>query len=517
MSVQSAKVIIVGSGFAGLGMAIQLKKAGIHDFLLLERADDVGGAWRDNHYPGCACDVQSLLYSFSFEPKHDWSHKFAKSGEIYAYLQHCAAKYGLYPHIRFGRSLVSAEFQAQSGEWLMADDAGRQYRCQFMVSALGPLSNPIIPSFDGLDDFAGAKFHSAQWQHDYDMRGKRVAIVGSGASTIQFLPEVAKEAASVTLFQRTAPWVMPKPDRQVSRFEKLLFRFVPGLQRLLRAGIYWRAELFLKAYLNTNSWMHGFGERQIRKYVEASFADEELRDKVMPKFKLGCKRTLLSNDYYPALNRDNVSVVNHAVAKVSRDGVIDAQGLEHKVDAIIFGTGFRVDDPLSGVTVTGLRGRNLNEEWQQNGFASYYGTCISGYPNMLVLAGPNTGIGHTSLVYMLEQQIAYAVKYICEAGAEGNYLDVNVKAQDDFHQDLQAAFPGTAWASGCDSWYLTQGGKNFTIWPSYTYRYAEQLASLKMQDYSRGYASTVDADVLVSLDADAIQAADITARSGAIA
>ncbi|WP_372860764.1 flavin-containing monooxygenase [Spongiibacter sp.] len=484
MKEQQAKVIIVGSGFAGLGMAIQLKKAGWHDFIVLERGDDVGGAWRENHYPGCACDVESLLYSFSFEPKHDWSRKFAPSAEIHQYLRHCARKYDIYPHIHFSRSLVSAEFDEGNARWQLRDSDGRHYNSQFLVSALGPLSNPIIPDLDGLDNFDGPAFHSAQWDHSVDLKDKHVAIVGSGASTIQFLPKVAEQAKSVTLFQRTAPWVMPKLDRPFSRREQLMFKWLPGFQKLWRGMIYWRAELFLKAYLNTDSWLHRYGEKQIRRYIDAVISDPQLREKITPKFSLGCKRTLLSNDYYPALMRDNVSVVDAGVEQISSRGVIAANQQEYPADAILFGTGFRVDDPLSGVTVKGLDGRDLGKEWQGNAFSSYYGTTVSGYPNMLILAGPNTGIGHTSLVYMIEQQISYAIKYLKKVDSiDGAYLDVLPDAQQRFHDKLQQQFPGTVWAAGCESWYLTEGKKNFSIWPTFTYRYAKEVRQLRLSDY----------------------------------
>lgn len=490
MNEQQAKIIIVGSGFAGLGMAIRLKNSGINDFILLERGNDVGGAWRENHYPGCACDVESLLYSFSFEPKSNWSRKFAPSAEIYEYLRHCAEKYHIYPHIHFSRSLVSAEFDERNACWNLQDSDDRRYSCQFLVSALGPLSNPIIPDFQGLNDFSGPAFHSAEWDHSVSFKDKHVAIVGSGASTIQFLPKVAEEAKSVTLFQRTAPWVMPKMDRAFKPWEKALFKFLPGFQKLWRSMIYWRAELFLKAYLNADSRMHRYGEKQIKRYIEAVIPDPQLREKITPKFSLGCKRTLLSNDYYPALMRNNVSVINAGVQGISATGLIDTNLQEHPADAILFGTGFRVDDPLSGVTVKGLGGRDLGKEWRESAFASYYGTAISGYPNMIVLAGPNTGIGHTSLVYMIEQQIGYALKYIKKADSVSDgYLNVLPKAQQIFNDNLQKKFPGTVWAAGCESWYLTQGNKNFSIWPTFTYRYAKEMQNFRTADYELRSAS----------------------------
>jgi cation diffusion facilitator CzcD-associated flavoprotein CzcO len=490
MKEQQAKIIIVGSGFAGLGMAIRLKKAGCKDFIVLERGDDVGGAWRENHYPGCACDVESLLYSFSFEPKHDWSRKFAPSAEIHEYLRHCARKYDIYSHIQFSRSLVSAEFDEASARWQLRDAGGRRYSSRYFIAALGPLSNPIIPDLAGLEKFKGPAFHSAQWDHSVDLKSKHVAIVGSGASTIQFLPEVAKQAKSVTLFQRTAPWVMPKMDRPFSAREKAMFKLLPGFQKLWRGFIYLRAELFLKAYLNRDSWLHRFGEKQIRKYIETVVTDSELRKKIMPQFSLGCKRSLVSNDYYPALMRDNVSVVDAGVNGIVERGVIDAKQKEYEADVILFGTGFRVDDPLCGVTVKGLAGRDLAEEWRSNAFTTYYGTTISGYPNMMVLAGPNTGIGHTSLIYMIEQQIAYAMKYIKKADSvKDGFLDVRPEAQQRFHDALQMKFPGTVWAAGCESWYLTEEKKNFSIWPSFTFSFAKEMRRLRLSDYRLSSAS----------------------------
>lgn len=478
------RIIIVGSGFAGIGMAIKLKEAGYTDFQIIERADEVGGTWRDNSYPGCECDVQSHLYSFSFEPNNDWSKKYSGHKEIHDYIKGVARKHDLYKHIRFNTSLKGATFIEDGAYWEVYTETGETITAQMVVTAVGPLSNPAMPNIKGMKKFKGESFHSATWNHDYDLKGKRVAVIGTGASAIQFVPQIAGQVDDLKLFQRTPPWVIPKPDRKFTGLEKTLFKRAPLYRRAHRASIYWMNEFFLNGFIKPESIVRSTAERIAKSYIASKIKDPVLRDKVTPDYRLGCKRVLVSNNYYPALARDNVDVLNDGIQEITKDSVIDGNGVEHKVDAIIYGTGFQVSEPLMGVSVKGLGGRDLNEEWHNNGYETYLGTTLSGYPNVFCLAGPNTGIGHTSLVFMIECQVNYAMQCIKKLDADNlAYMDVKPQAQQKFDRDLQEDMEGTVWTSGCNSWYLAESGKNFTIWPDFTYKFWLKTRRLIEEDY----------------------------------
>ncbi|MBV9101190.1 MAG: NAD(P)/FAD-dependent oxidoreductase [Candidatus Dormibacteraeota bacterium] len=480
---QRVGALIVGTGFAGLGMAIRLKQAGIDDFVVLERADDVGGTWRDNSYPGCMCDVPSHLYSFSFAPKPDWTCTYPAQGEIWTYLRDCAEAFGVMPHIRFNSALREARWDADTSLWRVESERG-SFLARFLVLGVGPLSDPKTPDLPGLKGFSGTVFHSARWRHDHDLRGERVAVVGTGASAIQFVPQIQPKVAHLDLFQRTPAWVLPHPNRDLTRAEQWLSRTLPAAQRVRRAGIYVGREWFILGFAY-NPRLMTIAERAARKHLERQVPDPELRARLTPEYRIGCKRILISNDYYPSLTRPNVDVVTAGIREVRQRSVVDTDGVERAVDTIIFGTGFRVTDPPSAAAVRGASGASLADVWRGSPQA-YLGTSIAGFPNMFFLAGPNTGLGHTSVVYMIESQINYVMdcfRAMRRSGAA--VLDVKQSAQDAYNAAVQERMKSTVWSTGgCASWYIDANGRNSTLWPTFTFAFRRRAARFDPAAYT---------------------------------
>jgi cation diffusion facilitator CzcD-associated flavoprotein CzcO len=484
---KDVRVAIIGAGFGGLGAAIRLKQAGIDDFAVLERAEDLGGTWRDNSYPGCACDVPSHLYSYSFAPNPDWSRAFSSQPEIQAYLQRCADQFGIRPHLHFGAAVNEARWDDDTKRWHVETARG-EFSAQVLIAAQGPLSDPALPAIAGLSTFAGTTFHSAAWQHDYDLTGKRVAVVGTGASAIQFIPHVQERAAHLTVFQRTAPWVMPRRDRAINEWEKKLYRDVPAAQRALRAGIYWARELMVPA-LTGNERMLALGEKLARKYLHEQVPDPVLREKLTPHFRLGCKRVLLSNDYYRALTQPNVEVATDAIVEVVPEGIVtrgpDGERIVHPVDAIIFGTGFHVTDVPIAAKLFGKDGRTLREHWDEGGMSALHGATVAGFPNLFLLVGPNTGLGHNSIIFMIESQLTYvlgALRAMTESGAAT--LEPRPQVQEAYNAEIQEQLRGTVWnTGGCSSWYLDERGRNTTLWPTFTFRFRNLVRRFRPADY----------------------------------
>ena len=476
-------VLVVGTGFAGLGTAVRLRESGRTDFVVIERGSDVGGTWRDNRYPGCACDVPSHLYSFSFAPNPDWTRAFSAQPEIEAYLQRVAREHGVLPHVRFRTELLSAGWDDTAGCWRVETSRGPVV-ADVLVLGTGGLSEPAVPSLPGLDRFTGTTFHSATWDADHDLTGERVAVVGTGASAIQFVPHVQQRAAHLTLFQRTAPWVMPRRDRAISPLERRLYRAVPAAQKLSRAGIYAGRESWLLGFTVQPALMK-VAERGARKLLERQVPDPVLRAKLTPSYRLGCKRVLLSNDYYPALSQPNVDVVTTGVTEVRERSVVDGNGDEHEVDTIIFGTGFQVADPPVAHRLTGKDGRTLAEVWSDTGMTAFHGTTVAGFPNLFFLVGPNTGLGHNSIVYMIESQIAYLVDALEQMAARGlAVVEARQDLQDAWNARLQEDLQGTVWnAGGCSSWYLDAGGRNTTLWPTFTLPFRRRLSRFDVAQY----------------------------------
>lgn len=473
-------VLIIGAGFGGLGLAIQLQQAGIQDFLILEKADEVGGTWRDNGYPGAACDVPSHLYSFSFEPKADWSRKFAPQAEIHAYQRHLADKYGLRRHIRFGCEVESAAFDQASGTWSLCTRSGERFQARALVSACGQLNRPAWPKLPGLEGFKGALFHSARWNHAYTLAGKRVAVIGTGASAIQFVPQIAPQVAKLTLFQRSAAYVIPKPDRAYRPWELALMRRLPWLQKIDRLLKYIQHESRALAFTVFPPLMQTM-HLSFRRHLARGIADPALRRRLVPDYPLGCKRILISNDFYPALARPNVAVVDAGIREVTADALITEDGQRHEVDAIILGTGFAATDFLAPMSIRGLAGRDLNQAWQA-GAEAYLGISVSGFPNLFILYGPNTNLGHNSILYMLESQFPYVLDGIRALRAV-RYLDLKPELQRQFNQRLQQQVRHTVWERGCTSWYKTVDGRNTNNWPGFTFAYRQHTRRLELDHY----------------------------------
>lgn len=475
--------LIVGSGFAGLAMAIELRRQAQDDFAILERAGEVGGTWRDNHYPGCACDVQSHLYSFSFEQNPDWSRMFARQGEIWAYLRACADKYGLRPHLRFGADVVSARWDDAAQRWVVGTRDGRTFSGRVLVSGMGGLSNPAIPNLKGKDAFEGVQFHSAQWRHDVDLTGKRVAVIGTGASAIQFVPQIRKAAARVDLYQRTAPWIVPKPDREISSAERALYRRFPLLQDLYRKAIYWMLEARVVGFTVNPRLMKLF-EAVARGHLKRQIPDAALRAKLTPDYTIGCKRILISNDYYPALAQPNVEVITSGVREIRAHSVVDEQGVEREVDVLIWGTGFQAADPVKRGTFFGKDGVDILDAWK-GGAEAYKGTTMAGFPNLFFIVGPNTGLGHSSMVFMIESQVRYigdALRTMRSQGAAT--AEVRGEALRRFNDGLQARIRGAVWSTGgCQSWYLDEKGRNVTLWPGATWQFRRQTRRFDADAY----------------------------------
>jgi cation diffusion facilitator CzcD-associated flavoprotein CzcO len=464
------RVAIVGAGCSGVAMAIRLKRRGVHDFVILEKADDVGGTWRENTYPGCACDIPSLLYSFSFEPNPRWSRHYPQQQEIWDYLRRCATKYGVTPHIRFRTRMVEAEFDDGAKLWLLHTESGETVRARVLVAAMGPLHVPSIPDLPGIERFTGTSFHSAQWDHGHDLTGRRVAVIGTGASAIQFVPRIAAKAAAVTVFQRTAPWVVPKPDRPIGRVEHAVYRLVPPLQRLRRGLIYWLHESRVLGMVFDPRLMK-LAEKIATAHLHKAITDPQLRRDLTPDYDMGCKRVLLSNDYYPTLAKPHVHLVTEKVSEVRQHAVVTADGVEHEVDTIIFGTGFHVVDAMDSQPIVGANGVRLRDAWR-GGVEAYYGMTVSGFPNLFLMVGPNTGLGHNSILFMIEAQVRYilgCLKMLDVLGAR--LLNVRAEVQRAFNDRLQERLAGTVWGSGCRSWYLDAAGRNRTIWPGFTFSY----------------------------------------------
>ena len=490
--VVAKQILIIGSGFAGLCMAIKLKAQGIEDFQILERGTDVGGTWRDNHYPGCACDVQSHLYSFSFEPNPDWTRMFARQPEIQAYLEKCADKYDLRRHIVFGASVQQARYDEHAATWTMTTADGRNYSANVLVSGMGGLSNPAMPNVKGLEKFKGKAFHSAHWDHNYDLAGKKIAVIGTGASAIQFVPQIQKVAGQVDLYQRTAPWIMPKPDREIGQIERTLYRKLPAVQDAYRKAIYWALESRVLGFA-VNPKLMGLVEGIARGHIRKQIKDPVLRAKVTPEYTIGCKRILISNDYYAALGAPNVEVITDNIAEVRANSIVDTQGVERKVDAIIYGTGFKAQDPMPRGTVFGRGGVDLLDAWK-NGPEAYLGLSVAGFPNFFMLVGPNTGLGHNSMVFMIESQVAYVMDALKTMRAQNlRAVDVKPDAQVTFNKGIQGALSKTVWTSGCKSWYVDANGKNTTLWPGFTFVYRGKTRTFKTGQYLLEQASVAAA------------------------
>jgi cation diffusion facilitator CzcD-associated flavoprotein CzcO len=474
-------VAIVGSGFSGLGMAIRLKQQGRSDFVVLERGDEVGGTWHYNTYPGCACDIPSHLYSFSFAPNPDWSHTYSPQPEIGAYLRRCADDFGVRPHVELNTTVEFAEWDDERGRWLIDTDRGRIV-ARVLVAGMGPLAEPKIPDIPGLDTFAGAKFHSARWDHDHDLTGERVASIGTGASAIQLVPSIQPDVEKLYVFQRTPPWVFPHSNRPVTRTERRLYKTFPALQRLVRGGVYAMREAAVLGFVKEPRLMR-LAERVAKRHMRKQISDPELLEKVTPDYTIGCKRILPSNRWYRALGKPNVELVTDGIAEVREHSIVMADGSEREVDTIIFSTGFHVADMPVGKQVRGRDGRTLDEVWKGSPRA-HLGATVPGFPNMFMLLGPNTGLGHNSMVYMIESQIQYVLDALrTMERAEADTVEVRREAVESYNDAIEEQLEDTVWNTGCASWYLDDTGRNATLWPDWTWRFRQRTAHFDVASY----------------------------------
>lgn len=474
-------IVIVGTGFSGLGMAIKLKKRKYQDFIVLEKAADIGGTWRDNTYPGCACDIPSNLYSFSFALNPGWSHIYPSQSEIQRYLLHCAERFGITEHIRCQCEVLQANWQEDEQRWHLSTAQG-PLTADILIAGQGPLAEPSLPAIPGIEHFAGTLFHSARWQHTYDLTGKRVAVIGTGASAIQFVPKIQAQVEHLTLFQRTPPWIMPRGDHEVTTRRQSLYRRLPFVQRLVRNRIYWRNEITALGFVHRPDMLKA-GVRIAQRHLQAQVPDPDLRTRLTPNYTLGCKRVLVSDDFYPALNQPNVTVITDAIREIRAESVVTANGSTYEVDTLICGTGFHVTDTQFPRRIYGRDGRSLGEHWQE-GPDAYRGTTVAGFPNLFLMIGPNTGLGHNSMIFMIEAQISYILDCLHTMEHRGmQTVEVRPESQEAFNRDIQQHMQHTVWASGCSSWYLDASGRNTTIWPGFTFTYWRQMRHFDTPQY----------------------------------
>lgn len=477
------RVLIVGSGFAGLGAAIRLARSGRRDFLVVERGAEVGGTWRDNTYPGAACDVPSHLYSYSFELNPHWSRSFSPQPEIQHYLRRTAEKYGVLDRHLFGCEMTSARWDEAGGRWLVDTTRG-DFSADVLVPAVGALCEPKLPDIDGLETFRGQIFHSARWNHAAELTGRRVALIGTGASAIQIGPEIAARTERLSVFQRTAPWVMPRHDRAYTALERRAFRHVPLLRRAIREAVYWGRESYVLGFVYQPRVLH-LAQRIAERHIARAIDDPALRRAVTPDWQIGCKRILISNSWYPMLGRENVELVTDRVTGIGEHEIRTADGSAREVDAIVVATGFHVTDSPTHDRIVGRDGRTLGDVWRDKGQQAYKGAAVHGFPNLLLLIGPNTGLGHSSMVYMAEAQVNYLADALEQMDRFGlASFDVREERQREYNEGLQDRMRRTIWTTGgCASWYLDAHGNNTTLWPGFTFAFRARTRRFDREAY----------------------------------
>ena len=477
------QVAIIGAGFGGLAMAIRLLQRNIHNFVILEKSNEVGGTWRENQYPGAACDVQSHLYSLSFAPKTDWSKRYAEAPEIFQYIQDVVQQFNLREYCQFNSEVVHTEYHEKDCVWHVALKDGRQLSCQYLVFASGPLHVPQIPHIKGIEKFQGKVFHSSQWDHQYNLNSKVVASIGTGGSAIQYIPEIAPQVKQLYVMQRTAAWVIPRDERKYLNIEKKLFKQADWFRKLHRARLYWSNES--RAIPIMQPSVMKYTQKLAEAFIRFQVKDKQLAQKLTPDYIMGCKRILVSNKYFPTFNRDNVELVTDAIQELTADSIITKDGKMRKIDCLIYGTGF-ITDPriyLQPFSCIGEHGVELKQAWK-DGAESYYGISHKGFPNLFQLLGPNTVLAHNSVIFMIESQVDYILQMMdLVAQSQSNAIVVKDQVQDQFNHDVQDMLNNTVWQSGCVSWYQQDGGKNFALWPTYTWKYWLKTKSLHPSDF----------------------------------
>jgi cation diffusion facilitator CzcD-associated flavoprotein CzcO/acetyl esterase/lipase len=493
------QAIVIGSGFGGIGMAVALRKAGVTDFVVLEKAAEVGGVWRDNSYPGAACDVPSHLYSFSFEPNPDWTRSFAGQADILAYLRRCVQSHSLEPYIRFHAEVTQAAYDEARSLWRVTLADGAILEARLLVSATGQLSRPALPRLAGIEQFRGHSFHSAQWEHGFEPAGKRIAVIGTGASAAQFVPPLAGKASQLLVFQRSPAHIIPRPDRAYTAVEKTLFRHARWTMRLHRGWLYTAYELRALAFTRFNGLLKLAVGSQFRRLLARQLADPSLRAKLTPDYAIGCKRILLSNEYYLALGQPNVSLLTEPIRRITADGIETADGMHHPVDAIVYGTGFKATGFLAPMRITGRGGCDLNDAWR-GGAKAYLGMTVPGFPNFFMLYGPNTNLGHNSILYMVEGQIAHVMRCWREMQATASVdIEIDRARYRKFTDGIARRLAHSVW-SGCTSWYVDQDGHQSINWPGFslTYRWLTRFSSLQAYRLTRPLAGAVHSVALAA-------------------
>ncbi len=475
--------LIIGSGFSGLCAAIKLKEQGEHNFIVLERNDWLGGTWYDNHYPGAACDVESHLYSFSFEPNPNWSRQFSPQQEILKYMEHCAAKYDLNKHLQYNTTVTQALFNEKEATWMVTAQGGNTFTTRAIISCSGGLSQPMYPDIKGIETFKGEMFHSAKWDKSFDWKNKTIAVIGTGASAIQIVPAIAADVKQLCLFQRTSPWIMPKPDAEISSLRKWLYNNLPYTQHLYRRRLYWQHELMALGFIKHPGILKFAGKLSLR-FLKRSVSDEKLRKKLTPDYVMGCKRVLISNEYYPALVRKNVEVIIDSIQQINETGVLTKDGNQRNVDAIIIATGFQAAEEVSRFAVKGRNGVDLNEAWR-DGAEAYLGTTVAGFPNMFLVVGPNTGLGHSSMILMIEAQVNLIMESLkALKQKQAKFIDLKPQVQLDYNKEIQEKLQHTVWQNGgCQSWYQMRNGKNVTLWPGFTFTFINRTKKFEQEKY----------------------------------
>lgn len=479
--------LIIGAGFSGLCMAMKLREAGMNSFLVIEKSEGIGGTWWENRYPGCACDVPSHLYSFSFDLNAKWSRMFAGRAEIQEYLEESVERHGIRDRIRLKTPLRDAAWDEDAGLWHATLGDGTMVDARVIVSGMGALHVPHYPEIEGIERFAGPAFHSAAWDPSVDLAGKNIAVIGTGASSIQFVPEIAPLAAKLSVFQRTAPWVLPKLDYPIAERWRRRFARVPGLMRMYRTFLFGMLEIRVVGFLK-QGWFRKEGTRQARKHLEAQVTDEAMRAKLTPPYEFGCKRVLISNDFYPALQRPNVELVTEAIKEVRAHSIVTSDRVERPVDVLIYGTGFRVTDMLLATRIIGRGGVEIHDAWKER-ISAYLGITVAGFPNFFLLLGPNTGLGHNSVVLMIEAQVRYVMSCLLMMKRRGQaVMEVREATQNSFADRIREKLAGTVWiAGGCRSWYQDQRtGESPVVWPGSVVDYRRRTRSASAEDYVFG-------------------------------
>ncbi|MBU2695871.1 NAD(P)/FAD-dependent oxidoreductase [Pimelobacter sp. 30-1] len=479
--------LIVGAGFAGLAAAIKLDEAAERDFVVIEKDSDVGGTWHINTYPGAECDVPSQLYSYSFALNPGWSKVYSPQQEIWEYTRKVAEESGTLDRFVFDTAVLDARWDAGAQRWIVRTEGPEgihEYAARTIVAGAGGLSEPRLPEIEGIDGFQGEIFHSARWDHDVDLAGKRIAVIGTGASAVQLVPELQKIAGHVDVYQRTPNWIIPRNEREFSALEKTVFAKVPGAQRALRSLVYTTLEARVPAFARFPQLMKAV-EGQGKKNIAKGIKDPELRKKVTPDYRAGCKRILISNKWYPALDADNVDLVTDPIAKITGDAIVTADGVERPIDVLVVATGFYVTEPPIAQHITGRDGRTLADVWDGAGMAAYKGTTIHGFPNLFQIVGPNTALGHSSMIFIIESQVRYVVEAAKALRREGlASVEPTQAAQDAWTAQIRRKMKPTVWQTGgCASWYLDKFGNNTTLWPGQTFTFRQHLSKFDLDKY----------------------------------